>query len=45
MNQQKLYLIYSEILPHFYGGPLDPFEITIMNPDMSLKLNLKFNLK
>ena len=30
---------------YLYGGPLVSFDITIMNPNMSLKLSLKLNLK
>ena len=29
----------------FSNGPLVSFEITILNPNMSLKLNFKLNLK
>ena len=40
--QQKTYIQWNEL---DYGGSLVSFEITIMNPNMSLKLNLWLSLK
>ena len=39
--QQKTYIQWNEL---DYGGSLVSLEITIMNPNMSLKLNLWLNL-
>ena len=38
-----IYLVVCSV--DLYRGPLVSFDITIMNPNMSLKLSLKVNFK